>query len=156
MKYCDFLGPQRIIFPAGSDKNEVIFQLAELAAKEGVVQSKDDLAEKLFYREQLMSTGIGIGLGIPHVRYDGILQPFLAMAVRPAGIAGYESMDGIPVRIAIMILLGQGEHKTHVQILSQITRHFKDSQDSGKSLMDRLCAMDNPQQMYELIKKELS
>lgn len=150
MEYIDYLTPEQIILPAEKAKEYVITELAKLAEEQDAVENSADLVEKLLYREELMSTGIGLGLGVPHVRYPGINTPFLAVAVQPDGIDGYESVDGKPVRVAVMILVGEGQHKTHVQLLSRIVGSFK----SGE-LLEAVCRLDNPADIYHLLKENV-
>jgi PTS system nitrogen regulatory IIA component len=126
MEYLDYLSEDLVVLLKAHRKTEVILEMAQLAADRGLVPEADHLAEKLFYREQLMSTGLGLGIGIPHVRYERLSRPVVAVGLQPAGIDGYESLDGKPVKIVVMILVGPEEHKLHVRLLSQIVQMLKD------------------------------
>lgn len=150
MNYVEYFDSDDIILPAAGEKREVIDQLAQLAARRTGAVDPEELAQRLWYREQLMSTGIGLGLGVPHVRHESISRPYVAMAISPEGIRNYDSMDGRMVQVAVLILVGAGEHKTHVKLLSEITRGFKNPE-----LLPKLCAADDNAQAFDILKEVL-
>ena len=67
------------------------------------------LQDAITEREEMMSTGIGHGLAIPHVRLPGLKVPSMAVAICPSGINDYESLDGKPVYILVLIAAPQGQ-----------------------------------------------
>jgi len=129
-----------------SRKTEVLIEMMERIHAEGLVEDLDTLKKEIFYREQLMSTGIGMGIGIPHVRFRGVTDPIVAVGVRKEGIHDYDSIDQIPVGIVIMILVGEDQHKEHIRLLSQIMGRLKSTEMrenileavSGEALYDLL------------------
>ncbi|MDC7219071.1 MAG: PTS sugar transporter subunit IIA [Spirochaetales bacterium] len=107
-------------------KTEALIELMDnlLATKRAT--GEEELKREIFYREQLMSTGIGMGIAVPHIRYKGVEQPVAALGVCPEGINDYESIDGIPVNLVVMIVAGENQHKQHIRLLSQIMEKLKD------------------------------
>jgi len=128
MEFLDFMNENLVTLLDAAQKNEAIIELGKLAGKQAMVDDVEDLIKKLFYREQLMSTGLGLGIGFPHVRYNKLSKPGVLMGVQTGGIADYESIDNIPVKIIIMIILQEGDQRLHLRLLSQIVRLFKDPQ----------------------------
>ena len=112
-----------------SSKTEVLIEMMEKISQQGYVSDLESLKKEIFYREQLMSTGIGMGIGIPHVRFKGIKKPIVAVGIKSEGIKDYESIDNEPVRIVFMILVGEDQHKEHIRLLSQIMEKLKNSED---------------------------
>ena len=100
----------------------------------------------IFYREQLMSTGIGLGIGIPHVRFGQIGEPVAAVGVQPKGIKDYVSIDDEAVRIVIMIIAGRNQHKEHIRLLSLIVGQLKQ-----EGVKDSLLHAENPQQIHTIV-----
>ena len=84
------------------------------------------MKKEIFYREQIMSTGIGQNIAIPHVRFEGIETPLVYVGLSPSGIVDYESIDGQPVKIIVMILVGAEQHKEYLRILSLVVSRLKD------------------------------
>ncbi len=73
-----------------------------------------------------MSTGIGMGIGVPHVRLDSVEAPVMAVGICRNPISDYESLDGEPVRLIFMIAAGKGQHAEHIRLLANITSRLKD------------------------------
>ena len=115
-------------------KTEVLLKLINLVNKFEKIENIENLTKEIFYREQLMSTGIGMGLGIPHVRYKNIKKPIIAIGIQPNGVIDYQSVDDKPVNIVIMILVGENQHKEHIRLLSQIVNKFKSNDIKNKIL----------------------
>ncbi len=120
-----YLAPGDIlIFPPAS-KQIVMDQLAEqLAATMDI--DPDTLRKAVWAREALMSTGIGGGIGVPHVRLPEVKRAAMAVAVCPAGISDYESIDASPVHIAVLIAAPAGEHELYIRLLARaadVLRH---------------------------------
>ena len=72
-----------------------------------------------------MSTGIGLGLAVPHVRLEGGDEQMVAVGLSPEGIDDYESVDKSIVRLVVMIIGGKGQHKEHISLLASIVSLFK-------------------------------
>jgi mannitol/fructose-specific phosphotransferase system IIA component (Ntr-type) len=73
-----------------------------------------------------MSTGIGLGIGVPHVRLDSVRDLVMAAAVSEGPIADYVSLDDEAVRIVFMIAGASGQHARYIRLLSAISSRFKD------------------------------
>ena len=108
-----FLTPERTIVLNASDKRSVLNSLIELLAKTPQITSKAELADGIFRREALMSTGIGLGIAIPHVRLASVTGMVMAASLVPGGISDYESLDNQPVRLVVM-----PEFRTQSRLLS--------------------------------------
>lgn len=130
-------------------KTESILEIIELVEKSGVCSDIENLKKEVFYREQIMSTGIGQGIAIPHVRFEGIKDPVVYVGISPNGIKDYESIDGNIVNIVVMILVGATQHKEYLRILSLVVKKLKD-----KSLQSRILSAKDNKEIAEIIKGE--
>lgn len=133
-------------------KTEVIIELANSLADfngtqlNGATIDIEELKKELFYREQLMSTGLSLGLAVPHVRFSGVKSPIVIAGVQPSGIPDYETLDGKPVKIVIMIIAGVDQHKQHIRLLSMIATRLKDD-----VLRERLLSAKSGDEIYNLL-----
>ena len=134
MNIDNIITPKLIIKLASEKKENAILELLKLIESNCNIPNPKLLTKKIFHREELMSTGIGLNLGIPHTRIKGVLSPIIAIGVQPKGIADYESLDNLPVKILIMIICGDGQHRVHVKLLSQILSRFKKDKMIGNIL----------------------
>lgn len=76
-------------------------------------------------REELMSTGMGLGMAFPHARVSGLPRPAVVIGVQPSGLTGYESIDGEPVRITCLILVPENSQKLYLTILADLVRALR-------------------------------
>ncbi len=125
--------PGRICILDCNDKENALRQLIELLATAPEVKNPDELARGIFYREQLMSTGIGMGIAVPHVRLKSVEKPTMAVGISKSGIMDYESLDNAPVHLIFMIAAGQDQHKQYLRLLSALSSRLKD--DGIRSLL---------------------
>jgi len=143
--------PDSILLLKETGKNDALVRLVASVPEAASSLSGKEILEKLLAREELMSTGIGLGLGIPHIRAAGIETPVLRIGVQPKGIQDYESIDGLPVKILFMILLKEDQQREHVALLSEIVSLMKIEQ-----LRNQLTAISSPEQGYGLLRSHLN
>ncbi len=141
------LAKERILFLDAGSKNEVLNQLIDVAAELPGIHSREELAEAVYRRESLMSTGIGLGIGVPHVRLNDVKDLYVSIAINQKGIADYDSLDNIPVKIVVLIVAGRNQHSQYIQVLSQIARILKDPE-----VRENLIRTENPDQIFEILK----
>lgn len=140
------LTPDHTLVLEKSSKDQVLNELIDILAESPVVRSKDDLRKGIFHREQLLSTGIGMGIGIPHVRLSSIKDVAVAAALVRQGIDDYESLDSEPVKIIFMILARQDQHAEHLKLLSQISTRLK-----NKEFREELVKCEDSKSFYNLL-----
>jgi PTS system nitrogen regulatory IIA component len=142
----DVLTPQRIILFEAKSKKEALERLIEVIAAHPAVKDKNEFAEGIFRREQLMSTGIGLGVAVPHVRLESIKGLIMAVGISRTEIEDYESLDGRPVRILFMVAAGKNQHVQYIKILGAISRLIKD-----EKMRNCLIEAADPQAVYNLL-----
>ncbi|MDD3118329.1 MAG: PTS sugar transporter subunit IIA [Victivallales bacterium] len=135
-----------IIVADRAGKNEILQQLIDSLSTSPVVKSRHELEQGIFHREQLMSTGIGMGIGIPHVRINSVEDVVLGAALVREGVAGYEALDSQPVKLVFMIVARKDQHDQHLKLLAQISRRLKD-----EDFRNRLVASAGIEEFYSLL-----
>jgi mannitol/fructose-specific phosphotransferase system IIA component (Ntr-type) len=133
---------ERCFILKSTTKTEAFHEIFEYIESEGLISDTESVKKEIFYREQIMSTGIGQGLGIPHIRYEGITEPQILVGINPKGIEDYESLDKQPVKIIIMILVGADQHKEYLRILSLLVNRLKD-----ESSINRILVAETPEEI---------
>lgn len=129
------LSPERIILPGPTNKKAVLESLVDLLAETPFVTDRTDLLQKINDREKLMSTGIGCGIGVPHVRIDSVTDLVMAMAVSAEPINDYHSLDSEPVHIVCMLAARADQHGEYIRSLSGISSRLK-SEATRQQLID--------------------
>jgi len=140
------LKPERVVLLDCKTKVEVLNKLIDLCSDIPKLSSRAELADAVFKREKLMSTGIGLSIAVPHVRLNSINEVHMAFAVNQSGIEDYESLDNIPVRLIVLIIAGRNQHTSYIQILSRISRLLK-----SEIIRERLYNCQNAKEIYDII-----
>ena len=140
------LKSEHIIVTDKTDKAGILSQMINLLDDAPEIKSKCDLEQGIYHREQLMSTGIGMGIAIPHVRLHSVRDVVMAVALVRDGVDDYESMDAEPVKLLFMIIAREDQHGQHLKLLSQISSRLKD-----EKYRDQLIACSDVKQFHQLL-----
>lgn len=111
--------------PAG--KTEALNQCIDLMAKSGKIADVEKYRKGVFAREEEGTTGIGIGIAIPHCKSDAVTKAGLAAMVVKDGV-DFESLDGTPAKIIFLIAAPNTEDNVHLQVLSKLSVMLMDEQ----------------------------
>jgi PTS system nitrogen regulatory IIA component len=128
------LKKELVFFSNLDKKKDKLEALIGLVKNENLVEDAEALKKAVFSREELMSTGIGFGIGVPHVRIKDVKNIIIAIGINKNGIKDYDSLDGEPVRLVIMIIADENQHKEYLMLLSQIVKILKRNSIIGKLL----------------------
>jgi PTS system nitrogen regulatory IIA component len=121
------LTAERVVLLDAVDKKTVLTHLVGLLAETPFVRNHDELLKGILAREELMSTGIGFGIGVPHVRIDSVTDLVMAVAVCKQPVMEYTSLDGDPVQIVCMLAARSDQHTKYIRTLSSISSRLKDA-----------------------------
>ena len=122
------LTPERVIVLDQADKDTILRRLVDLLAESPFVRNRDALLEGILAREELMSTGIGFGVGVPHVRIDSVSDLAMAVAVCKTPITDYASLDNQPVQIVCMLAARSDQHTKYIRTLAAVSGRLKDAE----------------------------
>jgi nitrogen PTS system EIIA component len=138
--------PDRIAFLDAKDKNSAIKQLSAILGTSGAITEPSELECEMFERERIMSTGIGLGVAVPHVRLKNVTALTMALGVCRSGVE-YDAFDGQKVRIIIMIAAPEGAHREYLSILAKIALLLK-----SETIRDKIVNTASPQEVYDILK----
>jgi fructose-specific phosphotransferase system IIA component len=126
------------------DKNAAIVELVNLLDANKQLLNKDVALQSVLAREQTRSTGIGSGIAIPHGKCNAVKELVMAVGIAPLSI-DFDSVDGKPVNIIILLLSPIDQTGPHIQALAKISRLMLDEQFRGKlqkaSSPDEVCKL---------------
>lgn len=121
------LTSERVMIVDTADKDTILRDLVNLLAESPFVHNREELEKGIFAREELMSTGIGFGVGVPHVRIDSVSDLVMAVAICKHPIQGYSSLDNKPVQIVCMLAARSDQHAKYIRTLSAVSNRLKDA-----------------------------
>lgn len=142
----DILDPAHITLMETASKDAALLTMLDNLNSTGAITDQGAVTEGIFQREKLMSTGIGLGIGIPHVRLESIDNLLMAVGVSTTDITDYESLDGEPVRIIFMILAGKDQHTLHIKTMAAIAARLK-----NQVLREMLIQSQDTETIYHLL-----
>lgn len=110
------------------------------------ILNKNAFEKSLIERENILTTGIGNEIAIPHVQTDVVKGMVIAIGRCQEGI-DFDSLDGKPVKIVIMIASSNQQPRTEfLKVLAKIVTLFKD-----ESFRKKILKAKNPKQVMELL-----
>lgn len=140
------LAPERVLCTDFSTKRDIFTALMDNLATAPQVKDREELEEAIWKREGLMSTGIGLGIGIPHVRIYSVSDIALSIAVNKKDILDYQSLDNSPVRIVFMVAAAYNQHSEYLKLLSFISNMLKE-----QTFMEKLLNAEDSTEIYNLL-----
>ncbi|MBK7368896.1 MAG: PTS sugar transporter subunit IIA [Candidatus Eisenbacteria bacterium] len=106
-------------------KREAIAELVELLESAHGLASQGEILDRVLRREAMMSTGIGNGIAIPHGKARLVDRLVAACGVSAEGIE-YESVDGEPATLFVLLVAPESGGALHVKVLANISRLLKE------------------------------
>jgi fructose-specific phosphotransferase system IIA component len=146
MTLTQILQPSCVKVPLeGKEKKSIITELVDLLDQSGLLLDRNIALDTVFMREQTRSTGIGSGIAIPHGKCKAVKELVMALGIARDPV-DFESVDGKPVTIVILLVSPVDQTGPHIQALARISRlmldeNFKQSLENAES----------PEQVYKLL-----
>ncbi|AGT44145.1 PTS sugar transporter subunit IIA [Treponema pedis] len=123
-----FLSPDRVVLLDYSAKNDVLVKMSEVLASAPQVKNREDLLNSILKREAIMSTAIGRGIAVPHVRLASVTDLVMAVGVSQKDILDFDAIDGKPVRIVFMIAAANNQHAHYLQTISYFSNKLRNEE----------------------------
>jgi len=114
----DYLDESNIFFLEEKNKETSLEKMIEFLKSKPFIKNFEAFKQALFEREKIVSTGIGFGIAIPHVKIKEITEFFISVGVHKKGIE-WDSIDKKPVRL-IFLIGGPDDHITYLKLLAKI------------------------------------
>lgn len=142
----NILSPDRVVFINQSSKRDALVELSNVLATAPQVKNGSELLSEILKREELMSTGIGRGIAIPHVRLSSVTDLVVAVGVCKSNIEDFQTIDDVPINILIMIAAAYNQHSYYLKTLSHFSSKLKNTE-----LRDAITKASTPREVYDLI-----
>lgn len=140
------LSTDRILFLDYPSKRDVLLALSKNLATAPQVKNSQELTLEILRREELMSTAIGMGIAIPHVRLPSVTELVVSVGISRVDIMDYNPLDDEPVRLLFMIAAAYNQHANYLQTLSFVSTHLK-----NRELRDSLLNSESAEEVYKLL-----
>ena len=142
----DILVPERITFMDVANKKDALEHVVSCLATSDAIADQQALQQEISIREELMSTGIGFQVAVPHVRLSSVKEIVMAIGINRSPIADYESLDNQPVQIICMLAARPDQHALYLKALGKISSALKVSEKR-----EALLSLDDPHAAYLIL-----
>ncbi|MCI6187441.1 MAG: PTS sugar transporter subunit IIA [Spirochaetia bacterium] len=142
----NILSVDRITFISQSSKRDALVELSEVLAKAPQIKNAQELTQEILKREELMSTAIGKGIAIPHVRLSSVTDLVMAVGICKTPINDYQTIDDEPVKLLFMIAAAYNQHSYYLKTISQFSSKFKDT-----ALLNSIYLAKTEQEVFDLL-----
>lgn len=126
MDISGMLSPERVILELkGTSKSEALVEIVQDLGKSDAVTDVEALKNAIIEREEIMSTGVGLTIAVPHAKLSSVKAFTLGIARSAKGI-DYDSLDGQPVRIIVTIAAPDNDQNTYLRVLASVMHVLRD------------------------------
>ena len=134
MEIHNMLDPQRIILELrSSSKADALVEIVENLGQSEAVTDMEALKNAILEREEIMSTGVGLTIAVPHAKLPSVKGFTLGLARSSAGI-DYDSLDGRPVRVIVTIAAPDNDQNTYLRVLAAVMHVLRNEANRKKIL----------------------
>lgn len=136
------------IFGAGISKHDALDSLVDRLTNLGAVEDREALERAMYEREAIMSTGIGSGVAIPHVRIKEISRPTVGVGISREGI-DFDTLDNEPVNVVVLFAMPARSQKEYLGLLAQVMLSLR-----TPGFRDRLLACKTPDEVAHILNED--
>jgi PTS system nitrogen regulatory IIA component len=147
--FSQYVDKDSVMTLVGKTKLEVMDQLISRAA-DLTKLSRDVIFRLVWKREQMMTTGVGGMLALPHIRINDILHPYVIVGVCENPIEDYQGQDDQPVRVIVFTVAPDENQEAYLQLLSSISRRLR----NPKLIEQMIGTVGNTVDLLAVIKQE--
>ena len=142
-------GKSIILGLKGQSKEEILEELVDALEVGDKITDREKVLEAVFQREEIMSTGIGHGIAIPHGKSEYVKELGGVLGIKTEGVE-FDSLDGQPTFIFFLLVSPMDVSGPHIKALARISRLLK-GEDFRKEL---IACPDNETAIRTLEKEE--
>jgi fructose-specific phosphotransferase system IIA component len=130
------------------DKEELLNEMVNALSDEVTEEQLVEIRKSVFEREEIMSTGVGKSLAIPHGKVKSIDKNYASFAILDSPI-DYDSIDGEPVKMVFLLAGPESKNSAHIKLLSRISRLMNSS-----AFREALAGCETAEEIYDAFHAE--
>ena len=141
-------GKSVIVGLKGNNKNEILEELVDVLEVGDKITDRDKVLEAVLLREEIMSTGIGHGIAIPHGKSEYVTELGGVLGIKKEGV-DFDALDGKSTHIFFLLVSPLDVSGPHIKALARISRLLK-----GEDFRQRLIASKDKDAAIAIIEEE--
>ena len=144
----EYLDPELVVVLEETHRDKAIEVLVDALIEKKHLQNKDVFYQSVIEREKLVSTGVGVGVAIPHAKLEICPDFFIVVGIVSHKGIDWKTIDGSLVRLIFLVGGPANQQKKYLAILSELTSFIRDS-----SLREEILQIKDPVTLIELCKE---
>jgi len=148
MSFAKYINKDSIVILHGKNKIEILDELITRAADLSKLD-RDLIFRLVWKRERMMTTGVGNGLGLPHIRVGSIPEPVILIGVCANPVSDYQSQDDQPVSVVVFIIAADNDQEAYLQLLGSVSRKMR----SPELIAELTSNVTRPSQILKIIEQ---
>jgi len=147
-EFVKYLQPDSILLLEGETKKSALEEIITYATTRCTLDDTQ-LREAIWKREKMMTTGIGNGLALPHIRVAGFPAPLVIIGLCQKPITDYRTLDNEPVRLIVFLAADEKDQEAYLKILGSISVTLKDKE----TMAEILAASPDKEKIFSILSR---
>ena len=147
-EFVKYLQPDSILLLEGETKKSALEEIITYATTRCTLDDTQ-LREAIWRREKMMTTGIGNGLALPHIRVAGFPSPLVIIGLCRNPITDYRTLDNEPVRLIVFLAADEKDQEAYLKILGSISVTLKDKE----TMAEILAASPDKEKIFSILSR---
>ncbi|MCP3965066.1 MAG: PTS sugar transporter subunit IIA [Lentisphaerae bacterium] len=150
VSFTKYISKDTVLVLDGKTKFDVLETLISKAAELSKLD-RDMIMRLTWRREKMMTTGVGFGLALPHIRVNDIPNPIVLVGICKNPVEDYESQDDQPVRLIVYIVAPDQNQEAYLQLLGSVSRKLRNT-----ALVEEVLEnITRPSQILRILKRRI-
>lgn len=141
-------GKSVVVGLKGDAKRQILEELVNVLKEGDKIDNRDKVLEAVLQREEIMSTGIGHGIAIPHGKSECVKELGGVLGIKQQGV-NFDALDGKPTFIFFLLVSPMDASGPHIKALARISRLLK-----GEDFRLRLIQATSRDDVIEILEEE--
>lgn len=121
------ISEKSVVLLETTEMEDTINIMIDKALDLGKIKSKAEFLEAILEREEIVSTGIGLGVAIPHAKLKSIDNFFIILGLTKSGL-DWDAIDRKPVKAVFLIGGPENKQQEYLKIVSRIMLLVKNNE----------------------------
>ncbi len=146
-EFSKYLSRDRVSMLDAKNKRQAIDGTLALLKDSPSIADFGRVSSAIWQREEALATGLGLGIGAPHVRISAVRFPVAALTVLKKGVE-YGSLDNTPVRLILLVAMPEDSQAEWLRYLARASAMFRDD-----AMRHKLISATDADQLWDLVKE---
>lgn len=145
-KLYEYLDARNMLFTDSTVRDDILETMVDVCFAAGKVKDLEEFKTAIFEREAIMSTGIGLGIAVPHAKIASVDDFFVTVAVLEEPV-DWGAIDDKPVSLVFLIGGPDDRQTEYLKLLAKIVLFTK-----SEARRKALASASTPEEVIEIFR----